>query len=646
MMRRVVTKKARYCTLLAPLVLVAGAAVAAGCSAGAGGTPPGSGGPASSNGPGGSGNQANAGSGGGSSGGTSVAPGGSGGAVGGGSSGGGMAAAGSSGAAMGAGSGGSGAAAPTCSPLASALQTDPTLSAGSAPLTRRLWRLSAVQYGNAIRDLVSLPQAPVLNSNGGTSDYAFFSDDSAVVDASLLYSAYQTTQTVLTQIAPQTLAACKTGETQVACATRFATSFGAQAFRRALDPSEVTALMAVYNTGAAQDFNTGIELMVQALFLSPSFFFRSELGPNTLVADATTGKYPDTTLTPYEVATQLAFLLTNTTPDATLLSAAASGGLSTSAAIASQVDRLLALDPVKQNINRIVVDWFNVRQLFSKQKDASFFTGLAAADQDPTVLDNDVFTSAQMYVNSVLWAPSGKVNDLLTSQQVFVNSRLAQLYGLTATGATATQFVAATDTHRSGILTQPAFLWSMSDPAATSIVKRGKFIHDDVICVDPGPGPGSILSDPAVQAKLAMLPTEIEKSNYRLMTQPCEGCHSQIDPYSLVLENFGPIGDYRTVADGVPVIATGIFSPPSPVPAGSIVGPAAFSKALADGKLLTSCGVQKMASYNLGRMIRIRATCEIADLDSKFEQTDGSISSLFRQVATADFMRARSGGSK
>ena len=623
-MRRDVTRPARYCAMFAPILLIAGAAAAGGCSAAGGG--------------GGGAQPSSSGGNGASSGGASSGGQGSSGASG--SSG------GSGGTASSGGSGGSSGS--SCVSLADALQGATNLPVGSPPLTRRLWRLSSLQYGNAVRDLLKLPQAPVLNSNGGTSDYAFFSDDSEIVDAKLLFSVYQTAEIVMTQVAPQItqLAACKATDTPQVCAQNFAQTFGAQAFRRPLDMSEVTALMAVYTTGAQQDFNTGISMMIEALLMSPSFLYRTELGPAGQVADAT-GKYPDTTLTPYETATQLAFLFTNTAPDAALLAAAADGTLATAQGISAQVDRLLALDAVKTNIGQIVVDWFNVRQLFSKTKDPSFFTGLATADQDQTQLQNDVYTSTQMFVNSVLWAPSGKLTDLLTSQQVFVNSRLGQLYGIPGTGATATQFVPVTDSHRSGLLTQPAFLWSMSDPTVTSIVKRGKFVHDDVICVDPGPEPpAGLLTSPAVVMELAMLPTEIDKSNYRLMTMPCVTCHSQIDPYSLVLENFGPIGDYRTVADGVPVTATGNFSPPSPVPAGKIVGAAAFSQALIDNKLLTSCGVQKIASYTLGRMIRTRGTCEVAAIDAQFEQSDGSATSLFREVATASFMRARSGGTQ
>ena len=43
------------------------------------------------------------------------------------------------------------------------------------------------------------------------------------------------------------------------------------------------------------DYATGISLMIQAVLTSPSFVYRTELGPTTLTADAS-GKYPDTTL--------------------------------------------------------------------------------------------------------------------------------------------------------------------------------------------------------------------------------------------------------------------------------------------------------------------------------------------------------------
>jgi hypothetical protein len=510
-----------------------------------------------------------------------------------------------------------------------------------ASIPRRLWRLSAMQYGNAIKDLLGLDTAPTLSNNGGTSQYAFFSDDAAGVDSNFQFSIFQTVESTMAQIAPQipTLAACKTGEDPTACAQRFAKTFGARAFRRPLGDDEVTALMGPFNAGMDQDFNTGISLMIEGLVQSPSFLFRTELGPPDAVGSTDT-----TTLTPYETATQLSFLFRDSIPDAPLMAAADNGSLATEQGIAKQVDRLLTLPEVKTNLNRIVGEWFNIRQVFSKTKTDDLLSTLPDDQRDQPGIQSDLYYSSQLFINNILWSGSRHITNLLTDPRVYVNQRLATLYGFPFTGSPDV-FTPITpqDGMRAGMLTQPNVLWGLSNPSDTSIVKRGRFVHDDVICEDPAPSPGNLLSQPDIVALLATLPTEIDKSDYRLHNQPCEGCHSLIDPYARVLENFGPAGSFRTIADGLPVDPTADFTN-SPLATPSITGEPTFVKVINDHELFTQCAVQKMSSYALGRMIRVNKTCQTLDLHDEFQQTDGSITSLFRKVATAAFLRPRAGG--
>ena len=54
--------------------------------------------------------------------------------------------------------------------------------------------------------------------------------------------------------------------------------------------------------------------------------------------------------------------------------------------------------------------------------------------------------------------------------------------------------------------------------------------------------------------------------------------------------------------------------------------------------------MQKVASYAIGSMIRTYNTCELNDI--RAQQDDGTIGSLFKQVALANFLRARKGGTK
>jgi hypothetical protein len=545
-----------------------------------------------------------------------------------------------------------------------------TACAPLPPVERRLWRVSAAQWGNAVKDLLTLSTPPTPNNLGGEAQFAFFSPVTLNIPADFQYALYQATQdTVLPAImskiggASGAIAPCSgtTASAQTTCAQTFIQAFAKKAYRRPLDSTEVTNLMAVYAQGAMQDYPTGISLMIQAVLITPSFVFRTELGPSTLTADAS-GNYPSTTLTPYEIATQLGFLFLGSNPDAQLMAAADNGSLATASGLSTQIDRLLALPAVQANLTGIMIGWFNIQQMFSKTKDTSLLSALAAADQDQPTLETDLYTSTQQFVNELLWTnASGTVDDLLSSQRFWVNKRLATLYpGLSFPNGAPTNnttFVKATwpaSQGRAGMLTQPAFLWSASDPAVTAIVKRGRFIDEDVICQDPVGMPIDLTTPTAMNVinckspdgtmTLSTCDSEVLHSDSRMTFQPCKSCHAQMDPYARVLLDFGPIGNYRTVDEaGRPIDPTVTFVPSSPLAPQTVTGAQALAQTVAASGLLRGCSVQKMASYAMGQTIDKYNTCEVNDLRT---QTNGTITSLFKTVAMADFLRARTGGTK
>src|SRR4029078_7982343 len=151
----------------------------------------------------------------------------------------------------------------------------------------------------------------------------------------------------------------------------------------------------------------------------------------------------------------------------------------------------------------------------------------------------------------------------VSSQSVWVNTRLATLFpGLsfpTGGPSSSTNFVEATSPAsderarvvtpawpasdgRAGMLTQPGFLWSASDPAVPSIVHRGKFIHDDVLCQDDIPMKIALSTSSAMNVinckspdgtmTLAACDSEVLQSDARMTNQRCKACHSQMDPYA------------------------------------------------------------------------------------------------------------------
>jgi hypothetical protein len=554
------------------------------------------------------------------------------------------------------GSGGSGAETTACTPL--------------TPISRRLWRLSVEQYQAALQSLLSLASAPQLTNRGGEAQWAFFGDVSLGVDDSFQYAQFELVESLLPNL-PPALTTCNAGEAPTACATRIATDFGAQAFRRPLTSEEIAALVsnpgqAANGTAAAvspapfvaggTDTQTGLKLMIEAILLSPSFAYRTELGPSTLTADAS-GAYPSTTLTPYEVATQLGFTLLGMGPDAELEAAAADPsdhGLGSLQGIEAQVDRLLALPSVQQHLTSVVAGWFNIGQLFLKTHDVSFLSALPTADQlDQSAIKGDLYTSAQLLITNQLWTQSAKVTELLNTQTGFFNSRLAALYPEVTYAAGAptslTTFVEGTwpaSQDRIGLLSDPSYFWAQSDPAANSIVKRGKAIHDDVICDDPLPPPVD-LSSPTAVAVIAKGDSEVTKSDARLSVATCRGCHTQMDAYSRVLQHFGPIGEYRMLDEAGRDIDTSFtYEDPSPLAPQTIAGPKELAQALISSGHLSGCAVQKMSSYLIGSMIQIYDTCEIDRLRDQFAQTDGTLAALFKTIVIADVFRARAGGMK
>src|SRR5689334_10614329 len=78
-------------------------------------------------------------------------------------------------------------------PTPEVARTDPEVTATGTPCSstplvpQRLWRLSNAQYGNALRDLLGLAQAPSV-TGGGQSSFSFYSADTETVSDALAYS--------------------------------------------------------------------------------------------------------------------------------------------------------------------------------------------------------------------------------------------------------------------------------------------------------------------------------------------------------------------------------------------------------------------------------------------------------------------------
>ncbi len=143
---------------------------------------------------------------------------------------------------------------------------------------------------------------------------------------------------------------------------------------------------------------------------------------------------------------------------------------------------------------------------------------------------------------------------------------------------------------------------------------------------------------------LSACDSEVLKSDARMAIQPCKSCHAQMDLYSRDGAQLRP--DRQLSDDGrsrPPDRSVGDLHRTRRSRPRWSQAPQPFAQVLAASGVIRGCAVQKVTSYAIGDMIRTYNTCELNDLRS---QTNGTITSLFKTVAMASFLRARTGGTK
>jgi Protein of unknown function (DUF1588)/Protein of unknown function (DUF1585) len=113
-----------------------------------------------------------------------------------------------------------------------------------------------------------------------------------------------------------------------------------------------------------------------------------------------------------------------------------------------------------------------------------------------------------------------------------------------------------TDGRRGGLLGHGSLLTVTSYPNRTSPVLRGKWLLETILGTPPPPPPPDV---PALQERGegGKIVSVRERLEAHRNNPACSGCHSIMDPLGFALENFDPIGRWRTEDAGTPVDSSG-----------------------------------------------------------------------------------------
>lgn len=487
-------------------------------------------------------------------------------------------------------------------------------------LEQRVTRLSDRHIAKALAELLDIP-APAIET-GALSEDAFIPGKAATVNgavASKLQDVAELAASAATQVG-KSIASC--GGVEQECAGDFIDDFASRAFRRPLRDQERADLRAAFEVGRQLDssYAGGVSLVIETVLQSPSFIYLAELG----APDGAQFK-----LTGYETAAKLGLFLRDGLPDAPLWAAAQSGALDTDQGIASEVDRLLADEGVKQNLSDMFSRFFQLSLIPDVERPDAAWPALAQA----------MHVEAEQLVNNVLWQKTGTLSELLTSREASVTPELALLYGVAAPAAG--ESVQLPAEQRAGILTRAGFMAARAEAETTSVVFRGLMVARGLLCVDTPSPPAAISAQ--IDALKSEVLTERQRAERRAATQPCGGCHAYFDPFGVTFENYDAMGKWRT-SEHLP-------SGELPIDAaqdvnisdisGHFANAVQLSEKLGQSQAARECMSRQIASYAIGEKLSNQSACTVAQVAQKFEASGGDLRSLIKDVALWPALRTR-----
>jgi hypothetical protein len=504
-----------------------------------------------------------------------------------------------------------------------------------APPATRVRRLTKLELGNTLVDLLGVPAALAADIEEDSRGSGFSTGDERSVGIGYAEGLQRVAAAAAAELrktvaAPAFAASCFASDAGGrTCAGTFIMDFGRRAFRRPVAAAERTGLLAVYDAGVAlgkagdpaDRFRSGIEWITRAALASPDFIYRTELG------DAAVANGAPTTLTPYELASNLAYAVIASPPDAALLDAAAAGQLDSADKISAQVERLIAARPDRfaANMRRFVVEWLGIDyDSPAWSKDPAAVPGFSPA------LKEELRRETALFLDD--WTAGGPgLSRLLTTTDAFISKTNAPVYGVTSTAATPVK-VALDAGQRAGLLTQAGFLGSHAHTDGSSPVLRGVAVMTEFLCQRPPPVPDNVPPLPALDKQAVK--TTRQRYAQHLGAPVCQTCHGAFEPMGDLFESYDALGRFRSQENGVAIDSSGAIVGTEHSD-GPLPGALALGGALAASADVHACVSRQMFRYLLGRAEQSYDRCALAAATAKLEEKSLDLRALFGALASS-----------
>lgn len=408
--------------------------------------------------------------------------------------------------------------------------------------------------------------------------------------------------------------------------------FSRKAFRRPLTDSDRQRIERFHNGLLAQNMAARDAALatVKMILCSPSFLYFSEI-----TEDA------DATLQPHDLATRLSYTLWAAPPDEQLHEDASNELLQTKPQLTAQIERLMNDPRSSAFVSGFLDSWLNLRDLGDQPPPRKTANEFYAEN-----LPHSMKRETQLFFQNLL-QQNGSIMDFLNAEYTFVDKQLAKLYQLpireTLRQSDGFQKVELTESQRrGGLLGMASVLTVSANGVDTSPVTRGAWILENILGTPSPPPPDEV---PAIDADVNGATTIREKLSLHREDQACNICHRNIDPLGFPLENFDPIGRWRSKYP-----ASNGRQPSSPIdPSGqlstgeSYANFSEFKRVLTEtrGDVFARSLIESLLAYSTGRNMERLDQYEIDDILARVKANDYGLRIAVTEVLTSEIFRSR-----
>lgn len=328
----------------------------------------------------------------------------------------------------------------------------------------------------------------------------------------------------------------------VTCAATGIQRWGSRLLRMPLGENDIGffAQAAAADRGGNKE-SEGFADVLTLMLSSPSFFFHVEGG----AADPKDAK---SRLQAHELASRLAFNLTDAPPDAELWAAAASGEILNDGVYKDHVMRLVSSEAAVATRDVFFDEWFGLSghtpNLLDKVSTSKAWAELTKTMRPQANSHGAMIDDVLMMARAEATA-NAPVNNLLTNRNAYARDAwLAGLYEVNPwDGGSVVPHPAAPA--RSGLLTRPAF--TASGDVDTRPIQKGTRIRNALLCDHvPSPPPGAAQPIPPPDRENPQTTRQLVAALTEQPSTPCRSCHMElINPLGFMTENFDGLGRER-----------------------------------------------------------------------------------------------------